>query len=909
MKKLKRYCLPILLILLTPLLLAGQQNEFNWRIGVYGGIMTYQGDLSYRWVDPNPKLNNLLFENLDYFSYGLSLERKLSNAFSLGILWTEGQFIANDRTVDWDGALQPQNLNFERALNARTELRDASAYLTYHFDNGHLLRRRAFIAPYLKAGAGLTHFNVYGDLFQGPGQENRYFYWEDGLIRNQPPGTSDAEVIEQDGIFETKLNGLQTEGQDYNNAVLSLSGGLGIKFRLGRFNINLESMLRWVDTDYLDDVSGEPFPQEFDNNLQQYASNPAGISRERRGRNNNNDLYTFTSLSLQFNFGRKEDDFLAPAIVPGPLLMPAAAFRPTPEPQKEVVVQQSEMPTDTVQSSVADSLQMLVDSLRQQLSDVRSAQVRSDRETADSLRTVAKNLRLQADSLQGRADLLYSVLPDTFASGQVALAPTLIIRDTSVSTVFQDSSVVSEKERLDTTATDPAGRTETMTTSDTSQTDTIDQVPAMVLDRTGIQQAPATTDTVELDQEKPIPADTTAAGDSRPEEPTITQQPTDTAMYAEMIRLREQVRTLSTRIEERAQPDTALRQKVEDLEQAIRELRSETQAMQTAVLARPPVDTNLLSIQEQLNFYREELSTLQQQITEMEEEPQEEKQRLITQFETRLQEIERVDPATDRQRYEELQQEIDELRRQLNITTGVGAAAGVTAMVTRQRTAPVDSLAIQLQPRVDSLERALQQLQTTPILIDAEAAADTTLLQRIDRLNARLDSFRLQQRIDPTTDLLRATLRQQRQTVEQQQENIQDLRTNVTKLESQIADLRSTIKVAPSASLKLQTRIVFFDVGSFNLSSSARRAIDETAEQARENPGLQIQLKGFTDSSGSVQANRRLSMRRTLAVKAYLIQLGIDPARISTLPQGIDPDAVSPAYGRRVEILLDTTDR
>ncbi len=310
----KNRILFIALFLILAMAVQAQQNFYGWRIGVHGGAMTYHGDLSTdRILDPQLSLINFTDNIENYISYGLSVEKSLSKAWGLRLMGARGVFEANDRTIDWDKNLYTDNENFSRALNVRTELQDASILFVYNFDNGEILSDEAFFSPYLLIGAGVTQFEAYGDLYGENGEQ--YFYWSDNTIRNQAEGTDNATEVIQDGNYETKLAPLDTEGVEYSKNILNFPVGLGLKFRLGdRFNLNLEAMAKYTNTDYLDDVSGN-YPESYFSTTQEYASNPSGISREMRGSDSDlNDIYGYVNLSLNYNFGFKQTAFIAPVL-------------------------------------------------------------------------------------------------------------------------------------------------------------------------------------------------------------------------------------------------------------------------------------------------------------------------------------------------------------------------------------------------------------------------------------------------------------------------------------------------------------------------------------------------------------------------------------------------------------------
>ncbi len=264
-----------------------QQDRFKWRLGVYGGVMNYYGELENRLFPPNPFLSEDW--NTDFLAYGVSLENTFARAWSWKIAYSKGQFVANDVRRGWDNQILIDSPNFLRGLNAKTELQEVSFLMTYFTDNGKVFGRKSFISPYFSFGAGFTNFEVFGDLQNAQGEN--YFYWSDLTIRNQPEGTPGATIIAQDGNFETNLT--QDNPEDYNTNTFNVQAGIGLKFRLGgRFNLNLETMVRQTFTGYLDNFqsSGDAW----------------------------NDIYTFTSASLHYNFGKRTETFNSPKIYSSP---------------------------------------------------------------------------------------------------------------------------------------------------------------------------------------------------------------------------------------------------------------------------------------------------------------------------------------------------------------------------------------------------------------------------------------------------------------------------------------------------------------------------------------------------------------------------------------------------------------
>ena len=103
---------------------------------------------------------------------------------------------------------------------------------------------------------------------------------------------------------------------------------------------------------------------------------------------------------------------------------------------------------------------------------------------------------------------------------------------------------------------------------------------------------------------------------------------------------------------------------------------------------------------------------------------------------------------------------------------------------------------------------------------------------------------------------------------------------------------------------------VLFDSGKAELHSGAMPTIDRLAEFMRENPDRKLQVEGYTDSIGSDDLNLGLSQRRADAVRAALVQRGVDGARIATRgfgkakPVASNDTTAGRQLNRRIEIVI-----
>jgi peptidoglycan-associated lipoprotein len=80
---------------------------------------------------------------------------------------------------------------------------------------------------------------------------------------------------------------------------------------------------------------------------------------------------------------------------------------------------------------------------------------------------------------------------------------------------------------------------------------------------------------------------------------------------------------------------------------------------------------------------------------------------------------------------------------------------------------------------------------------------------------------------------------------------------------------------------------VYFDFDSFALREDARTTLKANAEMIKTNPSnVIIQIAGHCDERGTQEYNMALGEKRALAVRDYLIQLGIDGNRLITISYG-----------------------
>lgn len=133
-------------------------------------------------------------------------------------------------------------------------------------------------------------------------------------------------------------------------------------------------------------------------------------------------------------------------------------------------------------------------------------------------------------------------------------------------------------------------------------------------------------------------------------------------------------------------------------------------------------------------------------------------------------------------------------------------------------------------------------------------------------------------------------------------------------LERQLAE-QATVEQTTDANGLRAIKVTFdggilFPTNGTTLSANAKTELTKFATSLIQNPGTNVQIFGFTDNTGSMQVNQRVSTGRADAVLTYLVNSGVSPTRITA--QGIpmanyvasNDTPEGRAQNRRVEIYI-----
>ncbi|MBV9084355.1 MAG: DUF4398 and OmpA-like domain-containing protein [Acidobacteriaceae bacterium] len=200
--------------------------------------------------------------------------------------------------------------------------------------------------------------------------------------------------------------------------------------------------------------------------------------------------------------------------------------------------------------------------------------------------------------------------------------------------------------------------------------------------------------------------------------------------------------------------------------------------------------------------------------------------------------------------------------------------AQAAAEAARQRQQAEQQAQLEAQQRA-AAERAKQEADAAR----AQAAAEAERARV-----AAEEANRLRQQAEADKNALRAQLLQQFNSVLQTRETPRGLVINMSD--------------------------VLFDTGKYTVKENAREKLARLSGIIISHPGLNLQVEGYTDSTGSEMYNQKLSEQRADTVRAYLIGQGINPQNITGIgygesyPVASNNTAAGRAMNRRVELVV-----
>lgn len=179
-------------------------------------------------------------------------------------------------------------------------------------------------------------------------------------------------------------------------------------------------------------------------------------------------------------------------------------------------------------------------------------------------------------------------------------------------------------------------------------------------------------------------------------------------------------------------------------------------------------------------------------------------------------------------------------------------------------------------------EQARQEADAARAQADAARAQAATEAQKAQQAAAEAD--RLRQQAETEKNQLREQLLQQFNSVLPTRETARGLVVNM--------------------------QDVLFDTGKYTLKGPAKLALAKIAGIVGSHPGLNLQVEGYTDSTGTAELNQRLSEQRANAVRDFLMQQGVNTQNMTAVGYGenypVAPNDSSSGrqLNRRVELVV-----
>ena len=102
-----------------------------------------------------------------------------------------------------------------------------------------------------------------------------------------------------------------------------------------------------------------------------------------------------------------------------------------------------------------------------------------------------------------------------------------------------------------------------------------------------------------------------------------------------------------------------------------------------------------------------------------------------------------------------------------------------------------------------------------------------------------------------------------------------------------------------------------FDFDKSNIKPEGAAILDRLVAFMNENKDKQVALSGYTDTIGTEAYNMKLSDRRWMSAKDYIVKKGVDSSRVSgqgfgeSKPIADNKTAEGRAKNRRVEIKIN----
>ena len=256
--------------------------------------------------------------------------------------------------------------------------------------------------------------------------------------------------------------------------------------------------------------------------------------------------------------------------------------------------------------------------------------------------------------------------------------------------------------------------------------------------------------------------------------------------------------------------------------------------------------------------------------------------------------------AAQRQEEERIAQERDAAAAQA--TAEAEAKAAAAAAEAKKKADEEAQRQAELAAAREAKIKAEAELAAVKAKMEAEAQAAQAKAEADALAQAKADAEALAARTKAEADAREA---QALAEAEQARKAAEALRAQLLEQFNRILDTRDTQR-----GLVINMADVLFDTGKFDLRPIAREKLARLAGIVLAHPGLNLDIEGHTDSTGSDELNQKLSDQRANSVRKYLIGQGLPETSLiavgfgKSMPVADNSTAAGRQQNRRVEIIV-----
>jgi outer membrane protein OmpA-like peptidoglycan-associated protein len=207
----------------------------------------------------------------------------------------------------------------------------------------------------------------------------------------------------------------------------------------------------------------------------------------------------------------------------------------------------------------------------------------------------------------------------------------------------------------------------------------------------------------------------------------------------------------------------------------------------------------------------------------------------------------------------------------------------------KQQAADAQAQAAQAQAQAQQAATQAQQAQ-------AQAQADA---------QARENAEAAQQQAQAQAQQANQQAAQAQQAAQQARQHEQEMRSRLLQQLNAILQTQDT-----SRGLVVRMTDVLFATGHYQLTPEAKVSLAKMAGALLAYPGIQLEIDGYTDSTGTDEINQTLSDKRAEAVRNFLVAQGVSPGTItsqgfgSANPIASNDSAQGRQMNRRVDMIV-----